>query len=411
VLDFVSNWFLKAADMLRAAPHIKAAFVATNSITQGEQVGLLWPRLLTRGIHLLFAHRTFKWSNEARGKAAVHCVIIGFGMHDPKQAVIYDYAEVDGEPHALVVNRINPYLVDGLDVIINNRSEPICSVPRMLWGNKPTDGGNLILSPDEKEELVAAEPEAARYIRRYMGGGDFINGIERYCLWFVDVNPTQLRRMPLVQQRISAVRQMRLASKAKTTRDFAEYPTLFRQIAQPSSDYLAIPEVSSERRTYIPIAFVSSSVICSNTVQFVPQASLFHFGVLHSIMHMAWVNSVAGRLKSDIRYSNSIVYNNFPWPWEVSDARLKAIETAAQQILDTRTHFPEATLADLYDPLTMPPALLKAHRKLDAMVDAAYSRKKFSGDADRVAFLFEEYARLTSLLPTGTQGRRGRKKS
>lgn len=396
VLDFVSNWFFKAANVLQRAPHIKAAFVATNSITQGEQVGLLWPSLLARGIHLLFAHRTFKWSNEARGMAAVHCVIIGIGINKPHKPIIYDYTEVDGNPHAISVSHINPYLVDGPDVIIKNRREPICDVPRMSWGNKPTDGGHLILSPEEKHELLAAEPQAAKFIKRYMSGGDLINGKERYCLWLVDVSPRELRSMPLILRRVSAVRQKRLESRAKTTRDYAEYPTLFRQIAQPDTDYLAIPEVSSEKRIYIPIAFLSKNIICSNKIQFVPDATLFHFGILQSAMHMAWVSAVAGRLESRYSYSNSIVYNNFPWPQNVSKAKLDAIGSAAQNLLNSRKQFPEATLADLYEPLSMPSKLLKAHRNLDKVVDAAYSRKRFAGETDRITFLFEQFRKITS---------------
>jgi hypothetical protein len=279
----------------------------------------------------------------------------------------------------------------------------------MSWGNKPTDGGHFILSPEEREALLAVEPAATRFVRRYMSGGDFINGDERYCLWLVDASPQDLKALPEVMKRVDAVRRSRLESKAASTREYAKFPTRFRQIAQPESDYLAIPEVSSERRAYIPIAFLSRDVICSNTVQFVPDATLFHFGILSSGMHMAWVRSVCGRMKSDYRYSNSIVYNNFPWP-EPSDKQRVAIEAAAKHVLDARAAHPDATLADLYDPLTMPPDLLRAHQTLDRAVDAAYAYKDAPTDAARVAFLFARYQALTSLLPAQTaKPRRGGK--
>lgn len=262
------------------------------------------------------------------------------------------------------------------------------------------------MSPEEKAELLSKEPGAERFIRRYMSGGDFINGEERYCLWLSTIGPHELKTLPTVMGRVYAVRKNRLESKAPSTREYAKYPTRFRQISQPDSDYLAIPEVSSERRSYIPIAFLSRDVICSNKIQFVPDADAYHFGVLNSAMHMAWMRAVCGRLKSDYSYSNTIVYNNFPWPdlppSPIVGGRSKAreaIEIAAQGVLDARAQFPEATLADLYDPLTMPPVLVKAHQTLDRAVDAAYGKHSFKSDAERVAFLFERYQQLTSLLP------------
>ena len=399
VVDFVANWYVKAADYIQPNSKIECAFVSTNSITQGEQVGLLWPLLLSKGIKIHFAHRTFQWSNEARGQAAVHCVIVGFGLSESNEKIIFDYQTLLGEPSVIHATNINPYLVDGPDVVLTNRSQPVCDVPRMSWGNKPTDGGHLILSPEEKDELLAQEPMAAQFIRPFMSGGDFINGVQRFCLWLVDAEPQQLKSLPQVMARVEAVRQTRLASKAASTRKYAQYPTLFRQIAQPDSDYLAIPEVSSERREFIPIAFLSSNVICSNKIQFVPGATTFHFGVLNSSMHMAWVRAVCGRLESRLSYSNTIVYNNFPWPDAPSDKQGTAIEEAAQRVLDARVAFPDSTLADLYDPITMPPALVKAHQQLDRAVDAAYGRRSFQTDAERVAFLFERYQHLTSLLP------------
>ena len=272
----------------------------------------------------------------------------------------------------------------------------------MLWGNKPTDGGNFILSKEERFELIAAEPEAKSFIRPYISGKDFIDGDTRYCLWLKDVDPKVIRSMPRVSARVQAVKEFRLKSDAPSTRAFADYPTLFRQIAQPNSDYLAIPEVSSERRKYIAMAFVSKKIVCSNAVQFIPNATLYHFGMLESALHMAWVRSVAGKLKSDFRYSNTIVYNNFPWPESPTDKQKLGIESAAQGVLDARAEFSKSSLADLYDPLAMPPPLSKAHQKLDAAVDAAYGKKSFKSDAERVAFLFTLYQKYTSLLPAET---------
>lgn len=417
VLDFVANWYVLAADYMAGAPTIRCAFVSTNSICQGEQVGLLWGLLLSKGVRIHFAHRTFQWSNEARGQAAVHCIVVGFGLRDSAEKVIYDYAHVRGEPLAISARNISPYLVDAPDVVLSNRTVPLCDVPKMSWGNKPTDGGHLILSPEERRDLLAAEPQAEPFVRRYMSGGDFINGDERYCLWLVDADPNQLKSMPRVMARVESVRKFRLESKAASTRDFAAFPTRFRQIAQPSGSYLAIPEVSSENRNYVPMAFLGNEVICSNTVQFVPDASLHHFGILTSLMHMAWVRTVCGRLKSDFRYSNTIVYNNFPWPEPLDDKSRTAIEAAAQGVLDARDAFPTSTLADLYDPLTMPPALVRAHQQLDRAFDAAYlaaekaaGRKapKLGTDAERVAFLFERYQALTSILPVAKPAKRSR---
>lgn len=409
VLDFVANWYVRAAEYIQDNPAIRCAFVSTNSITQGEQVGLLWPLLLSKGLRIHFAHRTFQWSSEGRGTAAVHCVIVGFGLADVPAKWIFDYASAKGEPLAAPANNINPYLVDAPNVVVANRSQPISDVPRMAWGNKPTDGGHLILSPQERAEFLKVEPAAAKYIRPYMSGGDFINGEERYCLWLVDVTPEELRNLPRVMERVERVRATRLESKAATTRAFAKYPTLFRQIAQPDTDYLAIPEVSSERREYIPIAFLSKDVICSNKIQFVPDAGSYHLGVLHSAMHMAWVKAICGRLKSDFSYSNTIVYNNFPWP-NLTDKQQHVIEEAAQAVLDVRAEFPTSTLADLYDPNSMPPALRRAHESLDRAVDAAYGKKSFKSDADRVAFLLERYQEITSLLPVnkGKSARRAK---
>lgn len=395
VIDFVANWHFKAAAYIYCT-QAKAAFVSTNSICQGEQAGLVWTHLFNRWhIKIHFAHRTFVWESEARGKAHVHCVIVGFGGHDTENKRLYDYESDPGKPTITVVKNISPYLVEGPDRAVTNRSEPLCDVPKMNWGNKPTDGGHLILTPEERDGLLAKEPAAVKYIRPFMSGGDFINGMERFCLWLKDVSPGELRSLPLILARVESVKQMRLASKAESTRKYAAFPTLFRQIAQPDSDYLAIPEVSSENRSYIPIVFVTKDVICSNTVQFVPDATLWHFGVLTSTAHMAWMRLVAGRLESRYRYSNTLVYNNYPWPTEVQKA---AVEKAAQAVLDARAAFPTSTLADLYDPVTMPPALVKAHAELDRCVDRCYRKEPFPNDRARVEHLFTLYEKLTAPL-------------
>ncbi len=413
VIDYVGNWYVKAAEYIQNTK-IKAAFVSTNSIAQGEQVGLLWQPLLSLyKIHIHFAHRTFKWTiddKKAKGMrlAAVHAVIIGFANYEATTKYLYDYETIESDPHKIIAKNISPYLIDAPSSVVQTRSEPLCNVPKMSWGNKPTDGGNLILSPEEKKELLANEPDAAKYVHRYMSGGDFIKGIERYCLWLKDANPSDLRKLPLVNKRVQAVRETRLKSKAESTRKYADMPTLFRQIAQPDSDYLAIPEVSSERRLYIPIAFLTKDIICSNKIQFVPNATLYHFGVLTSLMHMTWMRYVCGRLESRYSYSNTIVYNNFPWP-EASEKDREDVESKAQAVLDARAQFPDSTLADLYDPNTMPPALLKAHQALDKAVDKAYRKAAFKDEKERIEFLFERYQKLTEPLIQPEKKKRGKK--
>lgn len=418
--------------------NIRAAFVSTNSITQGEQVSVLWPDLLRRGMKIQFAHRTFQWTSEARGKAAVHCVIIGFGLEHVGEKWLFDYDTPKSEPHAVKVANINPYLVDGPDVMAVKRSKPLCAVPEMVKGSQPTDGGNLLLSVVEKEQLLAVEPQAAAWIRPFLNADEFLNGIQRYCLWLKDCPPQELRRMPEVLRRVEAVRQMRLASKKAATREWSERPYIFSENRQPINDYLLVPRHSSEHRRYIPIGFVSANTICGDANLTVPNAALYHFGVLQSTMHMAWMRAVAGRLESRYRYSASIVYNTFPWPLApppaspatggelkagllATSAELKskpppvlkegvgggavaAIEAAAQAVLDARAKFPEATLADLYDPLTMPPVLLAAHHALDRAVDTAYLSSGFCRmssaptESQRVAFLFGRYRDLAGVV-------------
>jgi hypothetical protein len=406
-LDFVCGWYVLAAQYMKSTG-TQAAFVSTNSITQGEQVAVLWGEIQRLGMHTHFAHRTFQWSNEASGKAAVHCVIVGFGPQDQAVKTIYEYEDIKGLPHAVLVKRINAYLVDAPDVFLKKRTTPVCKVSPMSNGGKPTDGGNLLLSDEEKDALIAVEPKAANWIRPFLMGDEFINNIGRWCLWLVNIPPAELRAMPHVMKRVEGVRAMREASTKPATVALASTPTLFGEIRQPKSErYLAIPKVSSERRQFIPIGYLDNEVICGDKIFFVDDASLFTFGVLTSTMHNAWMRQTCGRLESRYSYSNTIVYNNYPWPGfagePLSDKHRTAIEQAAQCVLDARAQFADASLADLYDPLTMPPALLKAHQKLDTAVDAAYQpsggKKSYASDAERVALLFELYQRITSLLP------------
>lgn len=398
LLDFVAAWYVKAARYIEGQP-TRCAFVSTNSITQGEQVGVLWGWLLARGVKIHFAHRTFSWSNEARGKAAVHCVIVGFGLGEVTEKWMYEYEDIRGEPLAVAAANINPYLVDAADVVLAKRRDPISDCPEMKFGNQPIDGGHLILGPEEKAFVLKIEPGIAGYIRRFFGADEFINGGERYCLWLEGTPPEILRSSPYIRGRLDAVKKFRLSSTREATRELANTPAQFAFVSHPETPYLLLPSVSSERRNYIPIGFMPSDVIASNLCLIVPSANFYHFGVLTSTMHMAWVRSVCGRLKSDYRYSVGIVYNNFPWPDPPDEKSRQAIEGAAQAVLVARAYFSDATLADLYDPLTMPPALLRAHQKLDAAVDKAYGKTSLKSDAERVAFLFQRYQALTSLLP------------
>ncbi len=422
LLDLVAAWYVKAAHYLRAslsagqtadtAPRV--AFVSTNSITQGEQVGVLWGWLLARGVHIHFAHRTFQWRNEAKGVAAVHCVIVGFGLNNPTDKTLYLYDDIKGEPHAVAAGNINPYLVDAVDVVLPRRSKPMCDVPSIGIGNKPIDGGHYLFTPDEKAAFLAKEPKADKFFRRWIGAEEFINGLERWCLWLGTASPAELRAMPEVMKRVQAVQAVRTASKSPPTRKLADTPTRFHVENFPKGNWLCIPEVSSERRNFIPVGFESPETLGSNLVKVIGDATLYHFGILTSTLHNAWVRAVCGRLKSDFRYSAAIVYNNFPWP-NPTAAQRKAIETAAQAVLDARLQSPNSTLADLYDPLVTPPALLKAHQKLDAAVDAAYGRKahSFANEAERVAFLFECYQHLATPLAPATPAAKtkGRRKA
>ncbi len=411
VLDFVAAWYIKAATYAKANPTLSIGFVSTNSIVQGEQVGVLWSWLIAQGIKINFAHRTFKWSNEASGNAAVHCIIIGFSYANAALKTIYEYEVVNGEPLAVAAKNINPYLVDAPDVVLPSRRTPICNVAPIIFGSMANDGGNFFLTDQEKEDLLSACTEASNWIRPFLGAEEFINNIPRWCLWLKDCPPAVLRRMPPIMDRVQKVKTLRSASTRKATQDLAGTPSLFGEIRQPEcGSYLLIPRVSSEKRAHIPIGFIDHFTIASDATLIIPSASLLHFGVMTSTMHNAFMRFTCGRLKSDFRYSNTIVYNNYPWPGFVgealSDKHRTAIEQAAQSVLDARAQFASSSLADLYDPLTMPPALLKAHQKLDTAVDAAYQpsggKRTYSSDAERVAFLFELYQRITNLLPAAS---------
>lgn len=412
LLDYVSAWYMRAVQYLRGEAggqqvldqlwsgeppreRVKVAFVSTNSITQGEQVSVLWNELLRLGVKIHFAHRTFQWQSEARGKAAVHCVIIGFALFDSEDKRIFDYPDIRGGAIEAKAENINPYLVDAPDVVVNRRSQALCDVPPLKIGNKPIDGGHYLFTDEEKNEFVKHEPAADVYFRPWVGADEFLYNYHRWCLWLGEASPSELRRMPQVMERIRAVQEYRQNSKSKPTQKLAETPTRFHVENRPVSEFLVVPKVTSERRAYIPLGYFSPPTLCSDLVFLVENASPYNFGVLSSSMHMSWMRYVAGRLESRYRYSGGIVYNNFPWPQSPTGAQTKRIEDAAQGVLDARDQFPDASLADLYDAIAMPPALRKAHAALDKAVDAAYGRRTYKKEADRVAFLFELYARYT----------------
>jgi len=390
-VDYVCGWYFKACKMMEGTK-IRAAFVSTNSITQGEQVASVIKPLYERyNFNINFAYRTFRWDSEASLTAHVHCVIIGFTTYQTnEQKILFDEG---GNPHE--VQNINGYLTDAPNVFIERRTSPLCDVPEIGRGSQPTDNGNFILTEEEKNELLAKGPQAAPFIRPFMMGKDFINRKPRYCLWLVNVNPSELKKCPEVLQRVSNVRDFRLKSTKAATRKKADTPTLFDEIHISETEYIGIPRVSSENRRYIPMDYLSPDIIPGDKIYFMSQATIYHFGILTSNVHMAWMRAVCGRLKSDYSYSNTIVYNNFPWP-EVSEAQRERIAATAQGILDARAQFPDSSLADLYDPVTMPPALLNAHRANDRAVMAAYGFATTITEAQCVAALFTRYRTLVA---------------
>ena len=411
VLDYVSAWYIKAAQLIQNT-NIRCAFVSTNSISQGEQVGIIWQELYNNyKIKIHFAHRTFSWSNEAKGNAAVHCVIIGFGLEDIENKRVFDYVNIKGEPTERKVKNINPYLTEGNDLIILKRNQPICNIPEMLKGSQPTDGGNLLMTEEEKVEYVIQEPSGEKFIKPFISADEFLNGKKRWCFWLKDIQPNELKKLPLLSDRVSKVRKMRLSSTKQSTVKWAYFPTLFTENRQPNTDYLLVPRVSSENRKYIPIGFFESSVIASDSCITIPNATLYLFGILTSEMHITWVKYVCGRLKSDYRYSNTIVYNNYPFPENVNEKQKQKVETAAQAVLDTRAKYPDSSLADLYDPLTMPPDLVKAHQILDKAVDLCYRPQPFVSELNRIEFLFSQYEALNAPLLKPEKKKRTKKSS
>ncbi len=390
-IDYVGAWYHKAAKLMQGT-NIKAAFVSTNSITQGEQVAPLWKKLFdTYGMQIIFGRRTFKWDSESFKKAAIHCVVVG--MADKNLSV--DKKIFDGEEISHAQN-INPYLVDAPTIFIESRAKHYQDfVPKIIWGSQPIDGGNLILTVDERKKILKQESALEKFIRQYMGADEFINGKIRYCLWLINATPNEIRKSKEIYRRVEAVKNFRLASKRADTRKLAETPTIFAYIAQPTNDYILIPQVSSEKRRYIPIGFMSSEIIASNLVSIIPAAQIYHFGILTSSIHMAWMRAVAGRLEMRYRYSGSVVYNNFVW-CEPSAEQKEMIEQTAQDILDIRARYPQSTLADLYDELTMPKDLRDAHKKNDRAVAAAYGFENLlDNEPAIVAELFKLYENLS----------------
>jgi hypothetical protein len=407
VLDYVTAWYIKAAQYLQKhniegnSYDIKTcvAFVSTNSIAQGEQVGVLWNEMFNRyKIKIHFAHRTFKWGNEAKANAAVHVVIIGFSNFDIPDKLIYEYDDVRGEPHELKVKNINPYLVEGKDYIVLSRQNTVCQVPEMFKGSQPTDNGFLLFSDDDKLDFVSKEPMADKFIFPFISAREFLHNDKRWCLWLVNANPSELKQCPNILKRLEGVKQFRLKSTKAATVKWAQNPGFFTENRQPKTNFILLPRHSSENRNYIPFGFFTPYNIVADSCNSIPNATLYHFGVISSSMHMVWIKTVCGRLESRFRYSNDIVYNNFSWPENISDKQKESIEKAAQRILDERARFPNSSLADLYDTLTMPPALVKAHQELDKAVDLAYRPQPFINETKRIEFLFELYDKYTAGL-------------
>jgi len=397
-IDYVAGWYFKAASLI-SNTNIKVAFVSTNSICQGEQVVGVWQPLYKRfGVNIDFAYQTFKWGSEAKDKAAVHCVIVGFStnLNNEKKQLFSSTDKLD------LVDNINPYLLSGKTIFVESVKTPICPVSPMYFGSKPTDGGYFFLTPEEKQVIVRKEPQSEKYIRKVLGAQEYINNVERYCLWLVGITPSELKSSPMIYERVKKVREFRLASKAESTRKFADRPTEFKQNAQPNKPYLIVPRVSSENRRYVPIGYIDPEVIATDATQIIPNATLYEFGVITSNVHMAWMRTVAGRLKSDYRYSSTIVYNTFPWP-KITEEQKEYISKTAQGILDARALESESSLADLYNDVIMPVELRKAHQANDIAVMKAYGMiKKVSGkdklmsETETISKLFEMYEELTS---------------
>ncbi|MCB9173790.1 MAG: class I SAM-dependent DNA methyltransferase [Flavobacteriales bacterium] len=409
VLDYVTAWYIKATKYIQNTT-TKVAFVSTNSIVQGEQTSILWGQMLNKyNIKIHFAHRTFKWSNEAKGNAAVYCVIVGFANYDTNNKRIFEYEDIKGEAHEIKAKNINPYLVDAKDIFVGKRRKPICNVPEISFGSMPNDGGNFLFTDEERNEFLSKEPKSEKFFKPLISAHEFLNGHKRWCLWLKNANPTDLKEAKLVIERIENVKKLREGSTRQATQKLAAFPTLFGEDRQPKNEYVLIPRHSSENRKYIPMGFFNENSIASDSCLSIEGAKLYHFGILHSAIHMTWVKNMCGRIKSDYRYSNELVYNNYPFPDNPNNKQVKAIETAAQKVLDARLEFPNSSLADLYNPSTMPPALVKAHNELDKAVDLAYRSQPFTSEANRMEFLFELYEKYTANLFTKEQDKKKKK--
>jgi len=416
LLDYVCTWYIKAAQYVNRRDEAclvftKVAFVSTNSITQGEQVGVLWNYMLRRNIKIHFAHRTFKWTNEARGQAAVYCVIIGFSNFDVPSKFIYDYETPQSEPHLTNAKNVNPHLVDFEDVVIENRTLPICDVPEMVFGSKPTDDGNFLFTDEEKNEFLVKEPNAEKFIKRFYSAKEFLYNESRWCLWLNDISPAELRSLPLVHERVENIKRFRLESTKAATVKLAAYSYLFAEIRQPNTDFILIPIHTSENRVYVPIAYLTKDNIVANSCIALPNAKPYHFGVLTSLMHNAWMRQVCGRLESRYRYSNKLVYNNFPFPQNPTEKQIERVEEAVKEMLAVREKYfsKGSNLADLYDPIAMPKDLTVAHKEIDDAVDSCYRKEKFNTELQRLEYLFGLYKEYTQPLIGAVKKKRKKK--
>lgn len=409
-LDYVTGWYIKASEYMQNANNCQTAFVSTSSISQGEQVGILWNILFNKyKIKISFAHSTFNWSNEARNNAGVHVIIIGFSKIVKIEKLLFEYESFNADPKVTKVRNISPYLVEGSDSYILPRPKPICNVPEMLWGSKPVDDGQLIFSDEEKNTILLLHPELNNFIKPLVSAQEFLNNEKRWCFWLENIEPSQLKHSPYLMDIVKKVKLFRLSSNKIATQKLANTPHLFAEIRQPKSPYIFFPLTTSENRSYVPLGFFNPDFIVNNSASIIPSATYYHFGVLSSVMHNTWTRRICGRLESRIRYSGTIVYNNFPWPESPTQKQIEAVEAAAQAVLDARAQFPESSLADLYDPLTMPPALVKAHQQLDKAVDLCYRPQPFPNETKRIEFLFELYEKYTAGL-FGDDSEKGRKR-
>ncbi|MCM1991308.1 class I SAM-dependent DNA methyltransferase [Oceanirhabdus seepicola] len=395
LLDYVCCWYIKTAEFIQNT-NIKVALISTNSITQGEQVSILWKYLLEKGVTIDFAHRTFKWSNGAGKDAQVYVVIIGCSCGNSSNKLIYDYETPISNPMKIKVKNINPYLLEQENLIITNRTKPICNVPSITFGNMPNDKGNFLFTDEEKKEFLLKEPRAKKFFKPFISAREFLHNEKRWCLWLKDVKPSEIKKMAEVYNRIKNVKEIRLASKRVATRKLAEYPYLFGEIRQSIGSYILIPRHSSEMRKYIPMDFFTDEYIAGDSCCIIQNATLFNFGVLMSEMHMAWVRQICGRIKSDFRYSNKLVYNNFPWPENPSDEKVLEVERLVKKLFLVRKEYKKQSLAQLYDPLIIPYKLSQVHKELDIAVDRCYRQHKFLNDFKRLQLLFDLYKKYTS---------------